>query len=374
MKQLIPVVYIITKLELGGAQKVCLSLFNHFSKIGKAWLISGTQGPLVQEVINKKNVFLLSSLKRSVGFSDFKAFYDIYHVLKKLKKENSNIIVHTHSTKAGYLGRWAAWFAGIKIIIHTVHGFGFHPYQSKIGYLIAYLLELFTSTITTQYICVSSYDSALGKKMIPHFNKKEHIIRAAIENKAFIPATKTILKLDTYFIFGTISCFKKQKNLFDLLNAFKIVHMRNKKTHLEVIGNGELAPVIKDWITQENLQHAITLHGWQSHVAPFMHTWHAFVLSSLWEGLPCSIIEARALKLPVLCYNVGGIKDIITHGKNGLLYQPHDIQGLAHGMLLLTTDKSLYTSLALHPQNLQPFTYAVMHQQHNTIYQKHVSP
>ena len=51
-------------------------------------------------------------------------------------------------------------------------------------------------------------------------------------------------------------------------------------------------------------------------------------------------------------------------------YTNHDIQGLAHGMLLLTTDKSLYTSLALHPQNLQPFTYAVMHQQHNTIYQK----
>lgn len=139
-KKEIHVLYIITKLELGGAQKVCLSLFNELQKDHNVWLLSGSEGTLVNQTKTHEQVILLDALKREVGLSEITAFMQMIQAIKKIKNKYPNLIVHTHSTKAGYLGRWAAWFAGVKQRVHTVHGFGFHEHQSLLGYTVAYLL------------------------------------------------------------------------------------------------------------------------------------------------------------------------------------------------------------------------------------------
>ncbi len=372
-KENVPVVYIVTKLELGGAQKVCLSLFQELkNKNHETWLISGTEGPLVAEVQNSPNVILLPLLKRECSFSnlknDFKTFFLLIKELKKLKSEHSDIIVHTHSTKAGYLGRWAGFFAGIKQRFHTVHGFGFHPHQSKLGYAFAYILEFFTALITTHYVCVSTEDQKTGCRLLPGFSRKNTLIRAAIDDEKFHPARVAPLDKNAPFTFGTVSCFKKQKNLFDLLLAFKEVHRQYHHTRLEIIGDGSLRPEIEAWIALHNLEQVITLHGWQENVAPLMKQWHVFVMSSLWEGLPCAAVEARFLKLPVLAYNVGGISDLVLDGKNGFLYEPRKIQQLVHGMCALISDQTLYQKLKAYPEDLSAFTRSAMILQHSILY------
>lgn len=368
-KKEIHVLYIITKLELGGAQKVCLTLFDELQKKDcKAWLISGTQGVLVKERANKPHVILIDALKREVGFTELTAFFELVKQIRKIKKQCDHLIVHTHSTKAGYLGRWAAWFAGVSQRIHTVHGFGFHENQSRLGYAVAYFLELLTSFITTHYVCVSTKDVEVGIATLPRFGYKHSIIRAAVNDKAFIPATRC-KQVSEPFIFGTVACFKEQKNIFDLLNAFASVHMHNPKTRLEIIGDGFLRPQIEQWIAQHNLTKHILLHGWQASVAPLMQTWNTFLLTSLWEGLPCAIVEARFLKLPVIAYNVGGISDVITHGENGLLYTPKDRVGLEQGMLAICQDKELLAQLSVHHEDLSSFTINSMINQHITLYQ-----
>ncbi len=366
-KKGIHVIYIVTKLELGGAQKVCLALFNALQKQHQSWLISGSEGQLVSETKSKSNVILLDSLKREIGFYELKAFIDLVRNIKKQKAENKDLIVHTHSTKAGYLGRWAAWFAGARYRIHTVHGFGFHEHQSLPAYFISYLLEVLTSFITTHYVCVSTKDVETGIMSIPNFIYKHSIIRAAINNIQFVPAIKTPPETRS-FVFGTVSCFKKQKNLFDLLHAFSYTHIHNPRTRLEIIGDGFLRPQIEQWIKQHKLEHVITLHGWQKDVDSFMRSWHAFLLSSLWEGLPCAIVEARFLKLPVIAYNVGGISDVINHGENGLLYKPKDKGSLGKGMLSLANDKHLYEKLSSHKEDLSEFTTSAMVEEHLALY------
>jgi glycosyltransferase involved in cell wall biosynthesis len=232
------------------------------------------------------------------------------------------------------------------------------------------LCELITSFITTHFVCVSSEDVKTGIKLFPRFAQKHSIIRAAVSTEFFIPAQK-INSFPVYqkpFIFGTIACFKKQKNLFDLLQAFELVHTKNNNTLLEIIGDGAMRQNIEQWIKDHNLTHAITLHGWQQSVASHMLNWHAFVLSSLWEGLPCAIIEARLLKLPVLSYNTGGIHDVIIPGENGFLYAQKDWQSLAHGMLSLTSNKELYTKLQSHPDDLKDFETSNMVQEHLQLY------
>jgi glycosyltransferase involved in cell wall biosynthesis len=399
--QKIHVVYIITKLELGGAQKVCLTLFDGLAKAGiDTHLISGNQGFFVDQVHDKKNVILLGSLKREFSLGtlvhELRTFVHLIQTLRALQKEDPDLIVHTHSTKAGILGRWAAFFAGVRHRIHTIHGFAFHDHQSKVVWLLLYLPELLTSIITTHFICVSSADVTTGKKLLPSFSRKYSVIRAAVDWQQFTPAVRTdagmLFSSDAYnaaqtdrhvfrhkpnshnstgdspFIFGTVSCFKPQKNLFDLLNAFELVHEQNKNTRLELIGDGTQRTALESWIAQHNLSSAITLHGWQKKVAPIMRTWQTFVLSSLWEGLPCAIIEARLLGLPVICYNTGGIADVIIHEQNGLLCAKGDWHTLARHMRNIAQNPDLYMHLHTHRDHLDDYKDKHMIHEHAQLY------
>ncbi len=367
-KKNLHILYIITKLELGGAQKTCLSLFkNCGDNSSTTWLISGEEGFFTESVKNNPHVILLPSLKREFNWKDIKAFFDIISEIKKLKALYPDLIVHTHSTKAGYLGRWAAWFCNIKNILHTIHGFGFHDYQSKFEYIIAYILEKITSLITTKYICVSSADQTIGIKKIANFNNKQILIRAAVDNSILIPAKKDY-SFDGSCTFGTIACFKPQKNIFDLLEAFKQVHFYNPQMKLEIIGDGNLRKNIETWITKNNLTSSIILHGWQNEPSTIMRNWDCFVLSSLWEGLPCAIVEARFLKLPIIANNVGGIAEIVEHGKNGYLCQPKNKVMLAHYMNLLGQNNYLRKKMSEYPEELHSFNQNFMIEEHKKMY------
>ena len=371
MQEKCHVLYIITKLELGGAQKVCLSLFNAFNnEQNTAWLLSGTQGILASTSAPLPNAFLIESLKREICWSDVKAWWQIYKKIRALKKDYPDLIVHTHSTKAGYLGRTAAWMVGVKQIVHTVHGFGFHEYQSKIQYAIAYILEKFISRITTTYVCVSEADVTIGIQYIKNFAKKYVLIRAAIEDKKFIPALNKPISFSTC-IYGTIACFKPQKNIFDLLEAFRQVYMHHtKNVYLEIIGDGLQRPLIEAWIQEHNLTQQITLHGWQEQPEKIMQKWDCFVLSSLWEGLPCAIIEARALQIPIIAYNVGGISDVVKHGKNGFLCAAKCVNLLAHYMALVGQNNYLRINMGTYKEDLSEFTQIHMIDAHRNLYKQ----
>ncbi len=375
MKHQLHIVYIITKLELGGAQKVCLTLLNGLKKHNvHTMLISGKEGLLASEVASSHDVCLLDEFTREVHIgSFFKELICLYRLTKKLKELRStypHLIVHTHSTKAGLLGRWAAFFARVPYRVHTIHGYGFHQHQKWYMRSIIICLEWITSFITNHYVCVSSADAKTGVQQFPAFNRKHSIIRAAVDWQQFyMPARRIAFPHHKPFVFGTVSCFKKQKNLFDMLKAFAWVHQRNKQTRLEIIGDGILQHDIITWIEQHTLQSAITLHGWQQSVAPLMLNWHAFLLSSLWEGLPCAIIEARLLKLPVLSYTTGGIHDVIIHGQNGLLFKQQDWMSLAQGMQEIASQDTMHNRLSSYNDDLGDFKSGVMIEQHLQLYQ-----
>lgn len=369
------IIYVITKLELGGAQKVCLSLFKQFesSDTFDVFLISGKDGKLVELVKDNNNVILLDNLKREISFlgiiNEIRSFFRIIKEIKKIKNKYKEVLVHTHSTKAGIIGRWATFFAGVKNRVHTIHGYAFHDHQNFVAWLLAYIPELLTSFITTHFVCVSSKDSNTGKKIFPKF--KNSIIRAAVEwDKFFIPAHKLETHPKNIFTFGTVACFKKQKNLFDLLNAFKEVYAKNTLCRLEIIGDGILRSDIEKWITKNKLEKAIILHGWQENVAQIMIDWDCFVLSSLWEGLPCAVVEARLLKLPVLSYDTGGISEIILNNKNGYLFKQKDWLSLAKGMLKISSDKNSYLNLKNFDEDLNDFNEKNMFIKHVALYNR----
>ncbi len=372
------VVYIITKLELGGAQKVCLSLFEDVPHTGfQTYIMTGSEGELVSQVKGNEHAILTKTMKREVSlrgiFHEIKNFFFLVKELRAFKKKYARVIVHTHSTKAGIVGRWAARFSGIRIIVHTVHGFAFHHFQSWPVWLALFIPEFLTSFITSTCIFVSNADATIAARLLPGMRTKKRIIRAAIDDQHFstIQEKCTVPKKNAEpFIIGTISCFKPQKNLLDLLKAFEYAYRQDNNLRLEIIGDGQQRPALEAFIAYHKLQHVVTLHGWQLDVATLMKRWHIFALTSLWEGLPCAIIEARLLKLPIVSYNTGGISDIIHHGVNGFLYPQKNWQKLSAGLLMLAHDENLYTQLALYPDNLQPFTRQEMVKKHAELYQQ----
>ena len=311
------VLHIITRLDLGGAQKSCLSLIEELQSKHpnfEIYLISGTKGPLVAKANKLKNVNLLDTMRWEIHprnvFTEIKNFIQLIKIMRQLKKKHPNFTVHTHTIKAGVVGRWAAFFAGVKNRVHTIHGFGFNPYQNKLIWLIFYLIELVTSLITTHFICVSSQDQKAGSEIFPNFNKKSTIIRAATLPKPQSRESKP--KASSGPTFGTIACLKTGKNLFELMKAFKMAKYRHEDAKLEIIGSGPLKPHIVAWINENNLQNSIYLLGWIENPISYAQNWDMFVFTSLWEGLPCAIVEASDLKIPIIAYNTGGISDLIN--------------------------------------------------------------
>lgn len=371
------VVYILTKLELGGAQKVCLTLLDgmHNKEITTA-LITGTEGTLVPAVKDKNNVTLIKPFVRQAHISSIKrdiaCLKELVKQLAQYKKKHPELIVHTHSTKAGILGRLAAWWVSAKVV-HTIHGYGFHEYQPKIVWLAIYGIELLLSPFTTHYLCVSRADAKTGIRLFPGFKKKHTIIRAAVDHKMFKRPINQSLCFPSsaeHFIFGTISCFKPQKNLKDLIRAFAYVHALMPHARLEIIGDGIQRQELETLIQSFSLTEYITLHGWQQDVQRHIKRWHTFVLSSLWEGLPCAIIEARLLHIPVVCYDTGGINEVIFHGQNGFLAPRGDWNLLAHHMLTLITSQNVYNQLQAYRDDFEAFDIPAMIHDHSVVYRQ----
>lgn len=381
-KDVVQVLYVVTKLELGGAQKVCLALLDGVAHTGfKTSLISGSDGVLTAQVKDRSDVYFIKSFKRELGLSGLwsepYSFFLMVKHMRALKKTVPGLVVHTHSTKAGIMGRWAAFFAGVKVRVHTVHGFGFHAHQSKISWLLTYLCEWVTSFITTHFVCVSQKDLDEGSRRLPTFAKKCSLIRAAVDwDQFFTPATKEVsCNVGQDIIIGTVACFKPQKNIFDLLTAFQVAWSRlpvEKRAHvyLQIIGDGILRPEIEAWILRYGMGQHIQLLGWQADVASWMKTWRVFALSSLWEGLPCSVVEARLSKIPVVAYDVGGIAEIIKDGSNGFLVPPMDWQLFAVRLEQLINDQVLYQQLSLWNDSLDDFSIPSMVNKHAKLYEQ----
>lgn len=377
------VVYIITKLELGGAQKVCLALAKGVADSMETALISGTDGILVPTAQQLQNVHLLPTMQRNVHFlgilKEIKNFILVCNLLRRLKKTHANLIVHTHSTKAGIIGRWAALLAGVKHRVHTIHGYGFHNHLSWPSWLMRFIPEYLTSLITTHFVCVAQQDQATGCRLFPGFKKKNSIIRAAVDYDTFhTPHFSPAYRTDKPFTIGTISCFKEQKNLFDLLDAFRITH-NSLHAHglpapkLEIIGDGQQRPLIISWIEKHQLEAHIRLLGWQTNVHPFFKQWDLFALSSLWEGLPCAIVEARLSHIPVIAYNVGGIAEVVRNGHNGYLITPKNKEALAEKIIYLALNPSVQHALAAENDDLTDFDNKSMVKRHTTLYKSLLS-
>lgn len=340
---MIKVCYIITKLELGGAQKVALYTAENLNKNDfQNFLITGKGGILIDKACQNLKVYQLAKLVREISpYKDLKALWHIYTVLKAEKPD----IVHTHSSKAGVLGRIAAKLAGIKVIVHTIHGYGFNETQKfYIKYLYIFL-ERFSAFLSHKLIAVTNEDINKGLKYKIAPKDKFTLIRAGINTKFYkdyLPLSdfrSSLVKNQETKIITTIGPFKPQKNLKDFIKAAEIVAKEIKDVLFIIVGDGVLRPELEKQIEESGLKDKILMLGWRLDIAAILNASDIFVMTSLWEGLPCTIVEAMCCSKPVIANAVDGVKEIIKENENGYLIEPHNFQKTAEKIIYLLSNE-----------------------------------
>ncbi len=342
------VLHIITQLELGGAQKSALYIVTLLDKRRyNLSLITSTDGILIPDVLNTPeiNITFLPSLKRAVDpLRDFITLLSLTMFIKDKKFD----IVHTHSSKAGILGRWAAKLAGVPVILHTVHGWGFHHRQNSLARRLFIFLERITAKITHRLIVVSQSDIKKGLDAGIATAHKYTLIRYGIPRQEFTNCKVDIQKKKKELglkagspLVGMVACFKPQKAPQDFLKAAAIVQKKFAEAQFLLIGDGLLRGKLEGLRDRFGLKENLFFAGWRRDVAEIMSVLDVLVLTSLWEGLPIVLLEAMASALPVVATSTGGAQETVQNGINGFLVPCGDVEAMAQRINTLLKNKAL---------------------------------
>ncbi|HYM37632.1 MAG TPA: glycosyltransferase family 4 protein [Nitrospiraceae bacterium] len=355
------VCHIITKLELGGAQQNTLFTVSHLDPAKfRPVLITGEPGLLDNEARKLAGVEFhqISSLVRAIRpLSDLRALLTLVWLLRRMKPA----IVHTHSSKAGILGRMAAWLAGVPVIIHSIHGFGFTRYQSVPVRRVLMTLERLVAKVTTRFFAVSDANRQLGVEIGLFPDNRCVVIRSGVDVKAIrrlgvdTTAKKQELGLEPGRpVVGMVAPMKPQKAPLDFIRVAARVAAKKPETQFLFVGDGELREAMETELVRLDLAKSFRLAGWRRDVPAIMRCLDVFVLTSLWEGLPRVYLEALASGVPVVGTRVDGAAEVIRDGINGYLLAPGDINGMAERVLALLANPTLAADMGRRGESLPP--------------------
>lgn len=355
----IKVIHIITRFDKGGSSEntfltVCGLDKEHYDII----LIKGhSEESLMGEheasaadrnLIEAKNngvrVLTVAELEREIHpLNDFKAFLRLISIIRNEKPE----IVHTHTSKAGFIGRWAAFFAKVPIIIHTPHGHVFWGYFNTWKTAIFIYLERLTAFITDKIITLTEQEKKEHLKYhIAHDNKFTVIHSGVDLSKFFDIQTKAAAMRNQLgipqeaYVIGTVGRLTPVKGQKYLIEAAKKILERQSKMVFVFLGDGELMNELKVLATTLGIKDKVRFLGWLPDVAEVMSIFDVFVLPSLNEGMGKVLVEAMATGKPIIASNVSGITDLVIHGENGLLVPPGDSESIAMGIETLYKNPS----------------------------------
>jgi glycosyltransferase involved in cell wall biosynthesis len=385
LNEKIRVLTIHNRLHLGGPIFIVAYLTKYLpADIYETKLVMGP--PLPDEIsadffLEKENVpfILVKEMIRSVDpLNDIKAFIKIRKIIKEFKPH----IVHTHTAKAGTLGRLAAWSCGVPVTFHTFHGHVFHSYFSapvNFGIkLFERTLARFTSRIVTisekQKLEICGEFNIVSPDRCPVIPLGFDLdkFRENPEERRTTFREKYSLQDDEVAI-GIIGRFAPIKNHMLLFRAIKLLKHQQpglySKLVIFCVGDGELKSEFQSFLDTENIQYSeierkfsgggVIFTSWVRQVEIIMPGFDLVVLTSDNEGTPLSLIEAQAAGVAVLSTEVGGVEDVVNKGETGWLVPKNDPQALMETITLALSNKQTLAEKGKNGRDwvLQKFSY-----------------
>jgi len=339
------VLQIITRLIIGGAQETVMLIADMLDE--SQWAVdvlsgpqTGSEGSLIEHIRHRNIPLTIQpTLVREISpVKDLLSFIQLIRFIKC----GGYTIVHTNSSKAGILGRWAAWLAGVPVIVHTVHGWGHHDRQHPLVRKLYIILERLTLLITDRLIAVSALN--VKKGLADGIGKEEDyvVIRSGIEMDRFghpqvLPSkTRAALGIPSEApVVGSVTRLSPQKAPLDFVQAIHLISKSVPKACFVVVGDGPLRDQVEALSARLGLSDRLIFTGLRRDVPELMATFDIFVLSSLWEGLPRVLPQAMASGLPIVATAIDGNAEAVRDGVNGLLVPPGKPAALAEAVIRL---------------------------------------
>ncbi len=269
-------------------------------------------------------------------------------------RANRPDVVHTHSSKAGVLGRLAAFAVGIPVV-HTIHGWGSVSVSGWLSRRAVVAVERGLARITDRLVVVGESDRRQGLRWGVGSPAKYDMIRSGVAVPGDrVPAgelrgaMRRELGVDDKLVVGMVARFSRQKDHETLLRAVAEVARTDLGPSLSVllVGDGATRTEIESTIAKLDLQDHVQLLGHRTDAALVVHAFDISVTSSRWEGLPRTVLEAAAAGVSVVATNVGSVSDFIDDEHNGLLVAPGSSVELAEAIMRLGIDSRLRSRLA----------------------------
>ena len=351
------VTHVITRLIVGGAQEnTVASVLGLQSKLGlEVRLISGpTTGPegSLESSFHDRpgTLHIARHLVRPVHpWHDSLALFELTRLLREQKPD----LVHTHSGKAGILGRLAARKAGVPIIIHTVHGPSFGSFQGPLANHLFTHAERIAAQVTTHFVTVA--DAMTRQYLAAGIGRPGQYTRifSGFDLDPYLrrlpePETRTRLGFTAKdFVVGKIARLTSLKGYEDLLAAAPELVRRCPRIKFLLVGAGPWRERFENTIRQTGLQHHFVLTGLvpPSEIPRLVAVMDMLVHLSLREGLPRALPQALAAARPVVATDCDGAAEVCLEDETGFLIPPHDAPALIRRVLQLEADPALRQKL-----------------------------
>ncbi len=340
----------------GGAEEAVLQLIRHLAQYNIHCDLA--IGNVLQEEIFEKfplpsscSIFKVSHMQRNPNpIQDIQAIQQLKHIIQK----NNYDIVHTHTAKAGILGRYAAYKTNVKTILHTVHtltfGNTFHP----LARIIYKSLEKWASKFTKHFIFVSR--DLQNKYLKEHIttDKKSSTIYVGTELQQFREAANiphhtniqlkkqlTIPSNTDEVMLGCIARVTPTKKQETLIRLFPHILKEHPNTHLLFFGaiDTHYHETLTSLCTSLSVHHRVHFLGFQPELWKYISIIDIHCFSSIHEGLPLVLVQSSAAGIPSVCFRCSGVEEIIQHGKSGFIFEHGQTTQFVQALLSLIKDR-----------------------------------
>lgn len=357
---MIRVLRILNRFNLGGPTYNAAYLTKHLSPDFKTLLVGGVIDKSENSslhILDELGVkpIIIPEMRRSISYNqDLVAYYKLKEIIQRFKPD----IIHTHASKAGSLGRWAAYRANVPVIVHTFHGHVFHSYFGPAKTSIVKSVERSLAKISNSIVAISDKQKnelcsehkittedkvsviPLGfdlNRFKENYNSKRDKFR-----KEFGLANHEI----AVGIIGRLVPIKNHSLFIDVID--ELSRTSELPFRFFIVGDGESRADIENYAAAKNVSFTdkkgvnakLTFTSWIKEIDYVNAGLDIVALCSLNEGTPVSLIEAQASGTPIVTTNVGGIEDVVLPGKTALLSN-NNAQDFSEKILQLALDHDL---------------------------------
>lgn len=338
---------LITRLDLGGAQEVALETAARLDAARfDVTLFAGAGGAMDEDATRRLGERFVPVPWLVHPIHPFKDALALLWLAWRLGRGRYKVL-HTHSSKAGLLGRLAAFIARVPRVVHTVHGWSFNDFQSAPAFRFFVWLERCLAPLSDALAVVAV--SLREKGLLQGIGRPQQytLLRAGIDRtlwaalkhdrrplRALVPGLRPK-------VVGVIANLKPQKAPLDFVRIAAKVCAKRKDVDFVYIGDGPLFTAARDLALELGVERRVHLLGWQRLPRQLATGFDVFLLPSLFEGLPCVYPQALSLGIPVVGTQVDGASEIVREGVNGYLCQPRDVDAMADRVGALLDDAPL---------------------------------